>query len=491
MEAGRNPSEELLIGVDLGTGGVRVLAVTTRGEVVASAAASLDSARVIDEEGLHEQAPLVWWEMTCRALGELTGDLRAAGVQEDALKGLAVDGTSGTLVCLGESGEPLRPGIMYNDARAGIEADELNAMATEFCERLGYRFASSFALAKIAWVRRNEPDIFGNTVHFLHQGDYVEGCLSGEFTWSDYSNALKTGYDLVEEDWPQWIDALSGVRERLPRVLAPGEKVGKVSATAAARTGLPEGLPVVSGATDGTAACVASGMRRPGDYNTTLGTTLVFKGISERLSRHPEGLIYSHKLPGGFWLPGAASNTGGEWVETLFAGADLREMDAAAVGRLPNALLAYPLVRRGERFPFLTADAEGFCIPEAGDEIDRYAACLQGTALVERLGYEVIDEVAGSSGGELFSTGGGSRSDVWMQCRADVTGRRVHRPACPESAFGSAVLAAAGTVYGDLWEAVEKMVQIERTFDPDSERAGFYDELFGRFCDEIDRRGWR
>ena len=78
-----------------------------------------------------------------------------------------------------------------------------------------------------------------------------------------------------------------------------------------------------------------------------------------------------------------------------------------------------------------------------------------------------------------------------MQCRADVTGRRVHRPACPESAFGSAVLAAAGTVYGDLWEAVGKMVQIERSFEPDLERGGFYDELFGRFCDEIDRRGWR
>ena len=491
METGSKSSEDLLIGVDLGTGGVRALAVTAGGEVVASVASSLDGARVTDEDGLHEQAPRVWWETTCRALGELTGELQAAGVKEEALKGLAVDGTSGTLVCLGEDGEPLRPGIMYNDARAIAEADKLNEMAADFCERLGYRFASSFALAKIVWVQRNEPEIFEKTVRFLHQGDYVEGCLSGDFSWSDYSNALKTGYDLVEEDWPQWIDALSGVRERLPRVLAPGERVGKVCATAAVGTGLPEGLPIVAGATDGTAACVASGMRRPGDYNTTLGTTLVFKGISERLSRHPEGLIYSHKLPGGFWLPGAASNTGGEWIEMLFSGADLSEMDAAAAGRLPNSLLVYPLVRRGERFPFLAADAEGFCIPQAEDEIDRYAAYLQGTAFVERLGYEVIDAVAGSTGGDLFSTGGGSRSDVWMQCRADVTGRRVHRPACPESAFGSAVLAAAGAVYGDLWEAVGKMVQIEMTFEPDPERAGFYDEFFDRFCDEIDRRGWR
>lgn len=484
-------TDGFFIGVDLGTGGVRAVAADADGEVAASGTGSLEEARVMDAEGRHEQRPLAWWEAVCKALQETVGKLEEAGVPLEALKGVAVDGTSGTVACLDENGWPVRQGIMYNDARAGKEADDLNDMTGDFCEKLGYRFAASFALAKIEWVRRHEPEVFDETARFLHQGDYVESLLCGDFSTSDYSNALKTGYDLVEEEWPEWIDRLPGVRERLPRVVAPGTQIGTVGRGASEVTGLPVGLPVIAGATDGTAACVASGVRRPGDYNTTLGTTLVFKGISEKLGRHPQGLVYSHKLPGGRWLPGAASNTGGEWIETRFAGRDLRELDAAAGGRLPVDCVAYPLARQGERFPFLAGEAEGFCIPDTGDEIEGYAARLQGTALVERLAYEVIDQVAGTSGGEVFSTGGGSRSDVWMQCRADATGRVVHRPAFPESAFGSAVLAAAGTAFGDVWQAVGRMVRIERSFEPDSGCAGRYDELYARFCAEIDRRGWR
>jgi len=308
---------ELFIGVDLGTGGVRALAVSAAGEVVAGSAVSLEAARVADAEGLHEQAPQGWWEATCQALGELMGELKAAGIRAETLRALAVDGTSGTLACLDETGRPLRAAIMYNDARAGEEAEGLNERAGDFCDKLGYRFAASFALAKILWVQRREPEVFAQTARFLHQADFVQGCLSGDFSLSDYSNALKTGYDLIAEEWPAWIDQFEGVRERLPRVVAPGTRVGEVGATASARTGLPEGLAVVAGATDGTAGCVASGVRRPGDYNTTLGTTLVFKGISRKPGRHPEELVYSHKLPGGLWLPGAASNTGGDGDERV------------------------------------------------------------------------------------------------------------------------------------------------------------------------------
>ena len=146
------------------------------------------------------------------------------------------------------------------------------------------------------------------------------GRLRGFWGLSDYSNALKTGYDLIDECWPSWMNQLDEhgvglVTLTLPHVVqAPGTRTGLLKKAAAAETGLPEGLQVIAGATDGTAAFLASGARQPGDYNTTLGTTLVFKGISTRICRHPQGLIYCHKLPGGLWLPGAASNTGTEWI---------------------------------------------------------------------------------------------------------------------------------------------------------------------------------
>ena len=290
--------------------------------------------------------------------------------------------------------------------------------------------------------------------------------------------------------WPVWMEGLDGVLERLPDIVAPGTRVGEVGVDGARATGLPQGLPVVAGATDGTAGCLASGLRHPGDYNTTLGTTLTFKGLSEMPCRHPEGLIYSHKLPGDRWLPGAASNTGGEWMGALFAEADLEAMDAAAAPLLPVSAIAYPLARTGERFPFKAPQASGFCAPELAAGAEQYAAYLQGTALVERLAYDVLDQVAGTSGGDVHSTGGGSRSDVWMQCRASATGRVVHRPECPESAFGSAILAASGAAGVGVWEAVTAMVRIEAVFDPDPAQARQYEDLYGQFCAALRERGY-
>jgi len=102
----------------------------------------------------------------------------------------------------------------------------------------------------------------------------------------------------------------------------------------------------------------------------------------------------------------------------------------------------------------------------------------------------VIDQAAGDSGGEVYSTGGGSRSDVWMQCRADVTGRVMHRPACAESAFGAAILAAAGTHHGDVASAIDAMVRIEKTFVPNVARAGEYGSRYRQFCMHLQERGY-
>jgi sugar (pentulose or hexulose) kinase len=482
--------ENLFIGLDLGTGGVRALAVETSGRVVAQASVGLATSRPTQVEEGHEQDPLDWWEASCRALSGLVQQLNAAGVALQALRALAIDGTSGTLVCLDEQRRPLCPALMYNDGRARTQALQVTDLAGDFCARLGYRFEASFALAKIVWIQQRTPDIFARTVRFAHQADYIQGNLTGEDGIADYSNALKTGYDLEKESWPQWLDQLPGVSERLPQVVAPGVQVGQICSAAARQTGLPAGLAVVSGATDATAACLASGAHRPGDCNTTLGTTLVFKSISRQLARHAEGLVYSHKLPGGYWLPGAASNTGGEWIGELFPGEDFRSLDARAQGLLPNHYVAYPLVRPGERFPFIAPAARGFCLPEPESASERYAAYLQGVALVERLGYQVLEEATATSVEAVFSTGGGSRSDVWIQCRANATGRTMQRPVSPESAFGSAILAAAAADYGDLWSAVQGMVQIEKTFEPDPATASHYGELFDRFCAEIRQRGY-
>jgi D-ribulokinase len=486
-----NPGDRLFLGIDVGTGGARAMAVTESGEVAANASIPFEPEVLAPQQGQHEQPPDAWWRAVCRATNAVIAELTAkiGGRAAHHVMAVAVDGTSGTIVALDSAGEPLRPALMYNDPRSAAEAEQLNGLAVEFCDSLGYRFNASFALAKIAWLRRQEPALFDRAARFVHQTDYIVEKLTGEPAVTDYSNALKTGYDLHNEAWPDWIDDHLGIAPRLPHVVAPGSLIGAVSREAATETGLPQGIAVMAGATDGTAAFVASGARHIGDHNTTLGTTLVFKGISASICHHPQGIIYCHKLPGGRWLPGAASNVGTDWIAARFPGVDPAAMDAQAADRLPTEALCYPLIRSGERFPFLAAHARGFFPPEVSDQVDSYAACLQGVALVERLGYDVLDMAAMTSGGAVYSTGGGSRSDVWMQCRADATGRTIHRPQCGESAFGAAVLAAT-THYNGIIEAVAQMVRLERSFAPDPQRAHVYNGLYEEFRGELRRRGY-
>jgi xylulokinase len=418
--------DQLFLGIDVGTGGVRAMAVTESGQVAAVASVAFEPEILAPQQGRHEQPPQAWWRAVCQTTAAVVDQLsRKYPSVQHRLAAVSVDGTSGTLVALNRAGEPLRPALMYNDPRSSDEAAALNDAAGEFCGKLGYQFNASFALAKIAWLRRHEPAVFDEAARFVHQTDYVVERLTGQPAISDYSNALKTGYDLIEERWPAWIEQHLGIVSRLPNVAAPGSLIGMVSGMAAAETGLPEGLCVVAGATDGTAAFLASGARRVGDYNTTLGTTLVFKGISSQICRHSQGVIYCHKLPGGRWLPGAASNVGTDWIGAMFPGADLPAMDAAAAAGLPSRCVAYPLIRSGERFPFLAPAAQGFFLEELSDGADRYAACLQGVALAERLGYQVLDAAAANSVGEgdrCSAVGGDSSRRLPENSRNSATG---------------------------------------------------------------------
>ena len=478
--------DRLAIGIDAGTGGVRALAVSTSGEVAAAARKSFPPPPGGLPRGWHEQDPESWWEAAESCLAEIAGRL---GKRAETIGALAVDGTSGTLVCLNRAGEAVRPALMYSDARAGAEAEELCALAAGHCRRHGYRFAPSFAAARILWLLRREPQTVAATRWFGHQADFIAARLGAPCGVSDYSNALKTGFDLFEERWPDWVAACEGMGERLPEVAAPGALIGGLSPAAASATGLPAGAAVVAGATDGTAAFLASGAHLPGDDNTTLGTTLVFKRLASSPAASPDGLVYSHKLPGGFWLPGAASNTGGEWIGAQFPGQDPAALDRQAEPLLPSALAAYPLARTGERFPFACPGAEGFCDPGPASALERYAANLQGVAFTERLAYEVLDAAAGAGDGGIYATGAAARSDVWLQLRADATGRTVHRAACPESAFGSAVLAASALL-GGLWPAARAMVRTERTFAPDPGRGAALDERYAAFREALEKRGY-
>lgn len=481
-----------VLGIDLGTQGVRALVADLNGRVHAEADASFPAEQVVAAQpGVFEQDPRLWRHSLTVALGQALARFREAGHAVEAIAALSVTSTSGTLCLVDGDGEPVGAAIMYSDTRSAAEAEEAQAAGGETVARIGARFNASFALNKALWLQRHDPAAMARARWLLSPTDLVIGWLSGEWGRTDWTNALKWGYDLVDLRWPEFIGRdLALPVDKLPRVEAPGAIVGRAETPLAAAVGLAPSTLVVAGATDGTASQLASGAVSPGDWNSTLGTTLVLKGVSEALLFDPQGRIYCHRHPDGYWLPGGASSTGADCLAQRFSADDLVRLDEAALQRTPTDLVIYPLVRRGERFPFLRDNAEGFALGESDDTATRLAAHLEGLAYVERLAYETVESLGATVRDTIYAVGGATRSHAGMQIRADVLGRCLALPEVPSGAMGAAVLAARGVVFDSLTTAVRRMVRCQAVIEPRQERVTAYAERYGRFTAACRERGY-
>jgi sugar (pentulose or hexulose) kinase len=470
----------LWMGLDLGTQSVRALVADEHGELHAAASRPLRSHRRDDR---HEQDPEEWWQATTDACREALGELDASQI-----RGVACDSTSGTVVLLDRDQRPITPALMYDDARAADETELVNDCGGDLWSSLGYAMGPSWGLPKLVWLWRHCDGLSG-VATLAHQADLVNRRLVGEAVATDSSHALKTGYDLLHERWPaEIIDLLELPEDIFPEVVRSGGQLGIVGARASEATGLDEGTPVFAGMTDGCAAQIGAGALEPGTWNSALGTTLVLKGVTRELIRDPAGVMYSHLSPDGDWLPGGASSVGAGVLSDRFDRRDLDELDRAAKEREPSRVIAYPLVSRGERFPFRASEAEGFELGTPRDEADAYAALLQGVAFVERLCFEYVDLLGAPVQGPVRLTGGAARSRYWCQLRADVLERPVVVPRHSEPALGMAILAGAGD--RSLSHAARRMVALGETIEPRADHADRLREPYLRLIDELERRGW-
>lgn len=466
------------LGIDLGTQGVRAVLLDDSGIVLGRGSAALALGRRSGSR--HEQDPGQWWA----ALGVASRQALHGAAAPD---GVAVDGTSGTVLVQDRDGRPRSAALMYDDARAGDDLDIVQRAGASLWSELGYRMQASWALPKVRWLAREGA--LGPGDRIAHQADHIAARLTGHPVPTDTSNALKTGYDLLRRRWPADVLELAGVpAEALPEVVVPGTPVGRVGAAAAAHTGIPAGTPVFAGMTDGCAAQIAAGALAPGAWSSALGTTLVVKGCTAELLHDPAGAVYSHLNPDGGWLPGGASSTGAGVLALEFPGTDLNRLTAEAAVYEPAPGVCYPLAGRGERFPFVAPEASGFAEGLGAGPAPRLAAILQGIALVEKLAYDRLAALGADTTGTVTFSGGSTGNPYWTQLRADILGRRVLLPETVEAAAGMAVLAAAPP--GALAATARRMVRVAATIDPDLDRGARFQPAYERLCAALAERGW-
>ena len=476
--------DNIWIGIDIGTQSVRVMAVDDDGSILATGSSPLANTR---HDRRHEQDPNDWWDALGRASRQATRDL----AHKDRIRALCVCGTSGTVLMVNARGEALTPGLMYDDTRATIEAGEANAHGRALWERLGYgAMQTVWGLPKWMWLTRHRDA--GEPAFFAQQVDFITSKLAGRRTAADLSNALKSGCDTIDGCWDSALMARLGLAaDRLPELVRPGIPIGTVSPAAADHTGLPEGVVIVAGMTDGCAAQLGAGATGTGDWNSVLGTTLVLKGKSPGLIHDPRCVVYSHRAPDGGWLPGGASSAGaGAFARILGADADLAKLAADAQVSHDEPAVLYPLASsRGERFPFIAPDAS-LEVPASleGDPAAQFRALAFGIAAVERLCFDCLDAGGFPIDGSISLTGGGSKNPFLNKLRATMLGRQLVIPAVSEPALGMALLAS--TIGRPIAEATRRMISVNHRVDPQPAIRARANSFYIRFIDTLQARGW-
>jgi D-ribulokinase len=464
------------IGIDLGSQGVRIVLIDEIGKVVSTAERKWPIAN--PGNGEHEQDPKHWWNSILDCLQELSNKRSLSTVLR-----ISVVATSGTLLLLDSSLEPLHPALMWNDKRAVKESKEANEVFLKEGLDLNLEIRPTFTLAKAMWMRRNKPEIWSQTKYVVSAGDWLITKLTGQNPKTDFTNALKTGADLTTISWPETLSLLGIDEEVLPPIVAPGTALGTVSDAVSLQTHLPKTCVVLAGVTDAMGAQIAAGVVETGQWVTTIGTGLSIKGnTAKRLQNFSSGL-YSHRAWNSQWSVSATSHCGGDSINARFPNIDFEEYSVAAKEIGQSSILVLPLATKGEYFPFSNPAAIGFEKGSPKNLFDVFLGYLEGIAFIERLAMETIQEFAMVSGPQV-SMGGGASNPFWLQIRAETLGRPTVRPFETSSALGAAIIALAGDPA--TISATAKMVsQYYPAFEPDGKMIERRDSRYKEFLAEL------
>lgn len=490
--------KRFLLGVDVGTTGTKILAIDPQGRPVAG--------RTEEYPLLHpkpswaEQNPEGYWKAFCRGVKRV---LREGRILPSQIQGIGLSGQMHSAIFLGKKGEVLRPAILWCDQRTEEECVEMERiLGRSNLMRWALNPAlTGFTAPKILWVRNHEPSVMERTRHILLPKDYIRYLLSGEFL-SEVSDA--SGTLLLDVKKRRWSDSilrgLSIPKEWLPEVRESPGLCGVITQTAARKTGLKPGTPIVGGGGDCAAGGIGAGIVHPGLLNVSIGTSGVVFSFTPKPVCDPRGRLHSfcHCVPGKWHVMGVMLMAGGSlrYIRDTLCREEIEEakkrsrdpydiLTAKAKKAEPGSggLLFLPYLA-GERTPHADPKVRGaFVGLGLGHRKAHWLrAVLEGICFGLRDSLEIF-KTLGISIEEIRVTGGGARSAVWRQILADILDFPVTRVKTEEGpSMGAALLAGVGTgVFPSVEEACKKTVLTGKPSLPRRKFRGLYQEQFDRF----------
>lgn len=483
-----------LIGVDVGTTGVKAILMDGQGAVRASATESYSTS--MPQPLWAEQEPEHWWLACVKAIRCLLQNSSVAGPD---IAAVGLTGHMLSLVALDKEGQPVRPCIMWNDQRSGPQCKDItDQIGFDRLMELTFNPAlPGFLAPKILWIRQNEPDNYVRIAQILLPKDYIRYRLTGGYA-TEVSDASGTAlFDVRNRCWSRdMLDALEIPAEWLPQCVESPEVTGTITNQASEAIGLSPGTPVVGGAGDQPAQAVGNGIVEAGQVSVTTGTAGVVFAAADGPAFHPQGILhgFAHALPEAWYLMGVMLSAGGSlrWYRDalgqlekeigVLTARDSYELLTAEAEQAPvgsDGLLFLPYLT-GERTPYVDPHARGGWIGLTArhDRHHMVRAVLEGVTFGLRDSLELVRGL-GVEVQRIHASGGGARSPLWRQIQADIFGTVITVSETEEAAYGAAILASVGAGFFDsVPDACRQLIRNESHIEPIPANVSRYNEMY-------------
>lgn len=472
----------VLLGIDVGTTACKVVVCNPEAQVLGIGSAPYEV--YAPGPSWREQDADELWTGVARAVRQA---LEVAQVDSSRVRALSFSGALHSILAVDSQGQPLNRALIWADTRSAAQARRLRAEAdaAALYRRTGCPIQPMYPLAKLAWLRQEQPDVFRRARTFLGIKDYLLYRMTGRFL-TEYSVAAGTGLmDIRRLRWDPEALALVGVSEaQLPKLLPPETPFEGVQPDAAAALGIPAGITVVLGGSDGALANLGAGAITPGCAALTIGGSGAMRFVSPHPLTHPHEHTWCYLLTGGAYLVGGAINNGGivlDWYHDTFSPVEGEQEQAAALPPGAEGLLFLPYLN-GERCPRWNADARGviFGLSLRHGRAHLVRAIMEGVAFRMYSVFSALSELADIR--EIRASGGFIRSPLWLQIVADVFGREIVLPDTQEmSGVGAVFMAMRALGLVDSLEDTARLVRTGAGARPDPNRHAIYRALYAQF----------